>query len=80
MELLPPFLARNQFAALAGLLTSLMPCGRVIAQGESLKTNLVAYWPLDVIQGTKTPDLKNGYDLELVNLVATDVGPCQGAA
>ena len=59
--------------SLAGLLAGLLPASRVQAQGESLKTDLVAYWPLDVIQGTKTPDLKSGYDLELVNLVPADL-------
>ncbi len=61
------------FLSLASLLAGLLPASRVQAQGESLKTDLVAYWPLDVIQGTKTPDLKSGYDLELVNLVSTDL-------
>jgi hypothetical protein len=39
----------------------------------------VAYWPLDVIEGTKLPDLKSGCDLELVSLVAMDlVTGCKG--
>ncbi|MEK9863957.1 MAG: hypothetical protein VW804_12450, partial [Verrucomicrobiota bacterium] len=29
---------------------------------------LVSYWPLDEIQGTKTPDLVSFYDMELSNL------------
>lgn len=37
-------------------------------QGDSLKTDLVAYWPLDVVQGNKTPDLANGYDFTLMNM------------
>ena len=69
--------ATGYFLTSIGLAATLIPAGRVLAQGESLKTNLVAYWPLDVIQGTKTPDLKNGYDLELVKLVATDLVPGQ---
>ena len=53
----------------------LLPHAGVFAQGQSLKTDLVAYWPLDIIQGTKTPDLKNGYDMDLVNLTAADLVP-----
>lgn len=34
---------------------------------------LVSHWPLDEIQGTKTPDLVSGYDMDVVNLVAEDV-------
>ncbi len=59
--------------ASAGMLAGLLLPGQVMAQGDSLKTDLVAYWPLDVIQGTKTPDLKSGYDLELVNLQPADL-------
>jgi len=38
-----------------------------------LKDGLIAYWPLDEVQGTKTPELINGYDMELTNLSADDV-------
>ena len=38
-----------------------------------LKDGLIAYWPLDEVQGTKTPELVNGYDMELTNLSAEDV-------
>jgi hypothetical protein len=38
-----------------------------------LKDGLVAYWPLDEVQGSKTPELVNGYDMELTNLSAEDV-------
>ena len=38
-----------------------------------LKDGLIAYWPLDEVQGTKTPELINGYDMELTNLTADDV-------
>ena len=38
-----------------------------------LKDGLVAYWPLDEVQGTKTPELVNGYDMELTNLSVEDV-------
>lgn len=36
---------------------------------------LVAYWPLDAILGTKTPDLVSGYDLSLTKMGATNVVP-----
>ena len=38
-----------------------------------LAKDLVAYWPLDEVVGTKTPDLASGYDLELDNLTAADL-------
>ncbi len=58
---------RHLLAALA-----LLPAG-LHAQGDSLKTDLVSYWPFDEVQGTKTPDLKNGYDLTLANLDSADL-------
>jgi hypothetical protein len=39
----------------------------------ALKDGLVAYWPLDNVVGTKTPDLVSGYDMELANLTAADL-------
>ncbi|MCF7765304.1 MAG: LamG domain-containing protein [Verrucomicrobia bacterium] len=38
-----------------------------------LTKGMVAYWPLDEVVGTKTPDLASGYDMELVNLTAADL-------
>ncbi len=46
------------------------------SQGESLKTGIVAHWPLDEIQGTAqliTPDLKNNYDLQLFSLSSSSL-------
>ncbi|MEN8773338.1 MAG: LamG domain-containing protein [Akkermansiaceae bacterium] len=43
-----------------------------LGQGETLKEELVAYWPLDEIQGNKTPDLANGQDFLLQNIAAAD--------
>ena len=34
---------------------------------------LISYWPLDEVQGTKTPDLISFYDMELVNLTSDDL-------
>lgn len=39
----------------------------------NLTNGMVAYWPLDEVQGTKTPDLASGYDMDLVNLSGSDV-------
>jgi hypothetical protein len=36
---------------------------------------MIAYWPLDAVMGTKTPDIVSGYDLNLQNLSATDLVP-----
>ncbi len=38
-----------------------------------LTKGMVAYWPLDEVLGVKTPDLVNGYDMELANLSAADL-------
>jgi hypothetical protein len=43
--------------------------------GQALTNGLVAYWPLDVLQGDKTPDVVSGYDMQARNLVATNVVP-----
>jgi hypothetical protein len=39
----------------------------------NLTNGMVAYWPLDEVQGTKTPDVASGYDMELINLTAADL-------
>lgn len=38
-----------------------------------LAPNMVSYWPMDVIEGTKTPDIISGYDLNLENLSAANL-------
>lgn len=38
-----------------------------------LTQGMVAYWPLDEVVGVKTPELVNGYDMELANLSAADL-------
>lgn len=38
-----------------------------------LKRELVAYWPLNEVEGTKTPDYVSGYDMTLNNLTPADV-------
>ncbi|MGJ8696942.1 MAG: LamG domain-containing protein [Verrucomicrobiaceae bacterium] len=44
-------------------------------QGDSLKTDLVSYWPFDEVQGNKTPDLASQHDFLLENLTASDLIP-----
>lgn len=39
----------------------------------ALSDGLVSYWPLEEAQGTKTPDLVSGYDMNLNNLTAADI-------
>lgn len=41
----------------------------------NLISQVVALWRLDEVQGTKTPDIVSGYDMDLVNLTAADVVP-----
>lgn len=38
-----------------------------------LSRGLVSHWPLDEIEGTKTPDVISGYDMTLVNLAEADL-------
>ena len=38
-----------------------------------LARGLVSHWPLDEVQGTKTPDVIGGYDMDLTNLSAEDL-------
>jgi hypothetical protein len=45
------------------------------AAAPNLVNGVVAYWPLDEAQGTKTPDIASGFDLDLVNLTSADVKP-----
>lgn len=43
--------------------------------GPNLVNGVIAYWPLDEAQGSKTPDIASGFDLDLVNLTSADVKP-----
>jgi hypothetical protein len=40
-----------------------------------LPSGMLCYWPLDSVQGNKTPDLRSWYDMELVNLTEADLVP-----
>jgi hypothetical protein len=39
---------------------------------SSITNGLVAYWPLDTVIGSKTPDVVSGYDMTLVNMTAAN--------
>ena len=43
--------------------------------GPNLTNDLVAYYPFEEVQGTKTPDKVRGYDMDLINLTAADLVP-----
>lgn len=38
----------------------------------NITNGLVAYWPLDTVIGSKTPDLVSGFDMTLVNMTAAN--------
>jgi hypothetical protein len=40
-----------------------------------LTRGMVAYWPLDEVVGSTTPDIASGYDMELLNLTEADLVP-----
>jgi hypothetical protein len=40
-----------------------------------LSRGMVAYWPLNEVVGLKTPEVVNGYDMELQNLTTADLVP-----
>ena len=39
----------------------------------SITNALIAYWPLDTVLGTKTPDLVSGYDMTMTKMGTTNV-------
>ena len=38
-----------------------------------LAPGMISYWPMNLVQGTKTPDIISGYDLTLQNMTATNL-------
>jgi Concanavalin A-like lectin/glucanases superfamily len=53
---------------------------QVVSEGLSsvfspIAQGMVAYWPMDEVVGAKTPDLVNGYDMQLQNLTTADLVP-----
>ncbi|HWI58732.1 MAG TPA: LamG-like jellyroll fold domain-containing protein [Bacillota bacterium] len=45
----------------------------VLPTVASITNGLIAYWPLDTVLGTKTPDVVSGYDMTLTKMGATNV-------
>ena len=66
------FHCRN-WSALTATAVLLITAGVERSPGQSLTNDLVSHWPLDVVQGTKTPDVVSGYDMNLNNLSAADL-------
>ena len=65
---------RSKFSCVSLLLVLLLFPGMIAnLAAQNLSNDLVSYWPLDEVQGTKTPDLVSGYDMDLSNLTAADV-------
>jgi hypothetical protein len=46
---------------------------KVAGYTTGLAPNMVSYWPLDTVEGTKTPDIISGYDLVLENMTAANL-------
>lgn len=44
-----------------------------VAGPPNLTNGMAAYWPLDEVEGTKTPDVVSGYDMDLINLTEDDL-------
>ncbi len=63
-------LSESEVAQLAG-----SSVGDLLGGGpaDPAAEGLVSHWPLDAIQGTKTPDIVSGYDMDVTNLVDSDV-------
>ena len=67
-------LARGEFRILLVLGLALAFIGSVAhSRADRLLDDLVSYWPLDVVEGNRTPDEISSYDLDLVNLTADDL-------
>src|SRR4026207_9825 len=47
--------------SIVGLACALLVATNAPTSAQNLTNGLVAYWPLDQVQGDKTPDLVNGY-------------------
>ncbi len=60
-----PTLSPRSLLGILGALT-------LSAQAD-LKEGLISYWPLDEVQGERTPDLVNGYNMNLDNLSDEDL-------
>jgi hypothetical protein len=66
------FVVSNGFGAVTSVVATLLVSS---PPAPDLTNNLVAYWPLNTVEGTKTPDLANGYDMTLINMSSTNIVP-----
>ncbi|MDG1856940.1 MAG: hypothetical protein P8J66_08010, partial [Verrucomicrobiota bacterium] len=64
---------RRSSGAFKGLLGGMLLAASASQGLAQIDDGLISYWPLDVVQGTKTPDLISFYDMELVNLTSDDL-------
>ena len=67
------FLICRNYSVLTAIVLLLFATITQRVSAQSLTNDLVSHWPLDVIQGTKTPDVVSGYDMNLNNLTAADL-------
>jgi len=74
LEPLPQARRPGRHSLLAALASAIALLGATPNAEAALRDGLVSYWPLDQVVGNKTPDLVSGYDLELANLTAADLG------
>jgi len=47
--------------------------GAASLQAANLTNGMVAYWPLDAVNGARTPDLVSAYDMTLYNMADTNL-------
>lgn len=53
--------------------SSVLRLEAAVLPAASITNGMIAYWPLNDVVGTKTPDLVSGYDMSLVNMGATNI-------
>jgi len=54
-------------------LASLLLGAAISARAQTLTNGLVSHWPMEAVQGNKTPDLVSGYDMTMNNLTTNDL-------
>ena len=64
------FVARNAHGSVTSVVATLTVSP---LPAPDLTNGMVAYWPLNTVEGTKTPELANGYDMTLINMSATNL-------
>jgi hypothetical protein len=59
--------------ALGGAASTVGKLEFAIFGAANLTNGIMAYWPLDAVLGTKTPDLVSGYDMTLVKMGSSNI-------